>query len=187
MNIMELSSKGIFVRKVRAIQLYCSGNWVLTDMMWVDCLLPRSPSTTHFWKSGPHISCRKFSVFWAREDGNGLDNSKQQICYIFHLRAAKLSSKNIYHICSFDIFSKCIKISSAFLISFIWGSKKKKKHTDSFNMYCTVSFGFFVNRCYQKSESVSHSVMSHSLRPQSTVVCQTPLSMEFSRQEYWSG
>ena len=54
-------------------------------------------------------------------------------------------------------------------------------------MYCTVSFGFFINRCHQKSESVSHSVMSHSLRPQSTVVCQTPLSMEFSRQESWSG
>ena len=32
-----------------------------------------------------------------------------------------------------------------------------------------------------KSESVSHSVMSDSLRP------QAPLSMELSRQEYWSG
>ena len=32
------------------------------------------------------------------------------------------------------------------------------------------------------SESVSHSVMSDSLRPHGL-----PLSMEFSRQEYWSG
>lgn len=127
MNIMELSSKGIFVRKVRAIQLYCSGNWVLTDMMWVDCLLPRSPSTTHFWKSGPHISCRKFSVFWAREDSNGLDNSKQQICYIFHLRAAKLSFKNIYHICSFDIFSKLALKLAQHSWSLLYEAPKKKK------------------------------------------------------------
>ena len=32
----------------------------------------------------------------------------------------------------------------------------------------------------------SHSVMSHPSTPQ-TVACQAPLSMEFSRQEYWSG
>ena len=34
---------------------------------------------------------------------------------------------------------------------------------------------------------VSHSVMSNSLRPPWTVAHKTPLSMEFSRQEYWSG
>ena len=33
---------------------------------------------------------------------------------------------------------------------------------------------------------VSHSVMSDSVMPR-TVACQAPLSMEFSRQEYWSG
>ena len=38
----------------------------------------------------------------------------------------------------------------------------------------------------KKSESVSHSVVSDPLRPQ-TVAHQAPLSMEFSRQEYWSG
>ena len=37
-----------------------------------------------------------------------------------------------------------------------------------------------------KNESVSHSVMSDSATPW-TVARQTPLSMEFSRQEYWSG
>ena len=36
------------------------------------------------------------------------------------------------------------------------------------------------------SGSISHSVMSDSVRP-GTVACQAPLSMEFSRQEYWSG
>ena len=29
--------------------------------------------------------------------------------------------------------------------------------------------------------------MSDSLRPHGTVACQAPQSMEFSRQEYWSG
>ena len=34
---------------------------------------------------------------------------------------------------------------------------------------------------------VSHSVVSHSLVTPWTVAFQAPLSMEFSRQEYWSG
>ena len=37
------------------------------------------------------------------------------------------------------------------------------------------------------SERISHSVMSDSLWPPSTVAWQAPLPMEFSRQEYWSG
>ena len=37
-----------------------------------------------------------------------------------------------------------------------------------------------------KSESVSCLVVSDSVTPW-TVVCQVPLSIEFSRQEYWSG
>ena len=37
-----------------------------------------------------------------------------------------------------------------------------------------------VNMC------VSHSVMSDSATPR-TITCQTSLSMEFSRQEYWNG
>ena len=36
------------------------------------------------------------------------------------------------------------------------------------------------------SESVSHSVVSDSVTPW-TVACQAPLSMGFSKQEYWSG
>ena len=36
--------------------------------------------------------------------------------------------------------------------------------------------------------SVGHSVMSNSLPPHGLyVACQAPLSMGFSRQEYWSG
>ena len=38
-----------------------------------------------------------------------------------------------------------------------------------------------------KSESVSHLVLPNSLRPPWTVAHQDSLSMEFSRQEYWSG
>ena len=37
-----------------------------------------------------------------------------------------------------------------------------------------------------KSESVSHSVVSNSATP-GAVASQTPLSLGFSRQEYWSG
>ena len=33
---------------------------------------------------------------------------------------------------------------------------------------------------------LSHSVMSNSVTPW-TVTCQAPLSMKFSRQEYWNG
>ena len=45
--------------------------------------------------------------------------------------------------------------------------------------------------CFQyhlmfENESVSHSVMPNSATPWTTVH-QAPLSMEFSRQEYWSG
>ena len=40
---------------------------------------------------------------------------------------------------------------------------------------------------YCESESVTHSVMSDSLRPHGCRPSVFPLSMEFSRQEYWSG
>ena len=48
--------------------------------------------------------------------------------------------------------------------------------------------GLSVCVCVCVCVCVSHSVLSDSLTltPQ-TVVCQAPLSMEFSRQEYWSG
>ena len=39
----------------------------------------------------------------------------------------------------------------------------------------------------RKSESVSHSVMHSSFVTPWTVAHQAPLSMEFSRQEYWVG
>ena len=51
--------------------------------------------------------------------------------------------------------------------------------------------GFLISSCYslelgwsKKVKSESDSVMSDSLL---TVVCQAPLSIEFSRQEYWTG
>ena len=42
------------------------------------------------------------------------------------------------------------------------------------------------HKCPDESESISHSVMSDS-ETLWTVACQAPLSMGFSRQEYWSG
>ena len=42
--------------------------------------------------------------------------------------------------------------------------------------------------CHEwKYNSVSHSVMSDSLQPPWTVAHRDPLSMEFSRQQYWNG
>ena len=41
-------------------------------------------------------------------------------------------------------------------------------------------------KCNYESEGVSHSVLSYSVTPW-TIARQAPLSMEFSRQEYWSG
>ena len=55
-------------------------------------------------------------------------------------------------------------------------------------LFLEISFrAFFPNtvQC-QKSLSVSCSVMSDSWIPW-TIACQAPLSMEFHRQEYWSG
>ena len=46
---------------------------------------------------------------------------------------------------------------------------------------------FWYRNMKKKSENVSCSVMSDSFWPPCTVAHQTPLSMEFSRQEYWSG
>ena len=39
----------------------------------------------------------------------------------------------------------------------------------------------------KKCVSVSRSIMSHSFATLWTIACQSPLSMGFSRQEYWSG
>ena len=45
---------------------------------------------------------------------------------------------------------------------------------------------FFFTYIYKQSKQ-SRSVMSDSLRPPRAVAYQSPLSMGFSRQEYWSG
>ena len=45
----------------------------------------------------------------------------------------------------------------------------------------------YVCVCVCVKWSESHSVMSDSLRPMDYQACQTSLSMEFSRPEYWSG
>ena len=56
-----------------------------------------------------------------------------------------------------------------------------------------VSSFTYINFCFIHFETVlcasvlHQSVMSDTLRPQRTAACQAPLSMELSRQEYWSG
>ena len=47
-------------------------------------------------------------------------------------------------------------------------------------------FGSKCHTLLYKSESVSHSVVSDSATPR-ILAHQAPLSMGFSRQEYWSG
>ena len=53
---------------------------------------------------------------------------------------------------------------------------KKKKKKEILNVIC---------KSYE-SESGIHSVVSNSFGTPWTVTCQTPLSMEFSKQKYWS-
>ena len=49
------------------------------------------------------------------------------------------------------------------------------------------ALGFFLSSRKYTKERVSHSVVSDSLSTPWTVALQAPLSMEFSRQKYWSG
>ena len=46
---------------------------------------------------------------------------------------------------------------------------------------------FFDTEIYEGEVKVSRLVMSASLRPHGLLAHQAPLSMESSRQEYWSG
>ena len=41
--------------------------------------------------------------------------------------------------------------------------------------------------CYERKWKCSCSVVSDSLQPRGLLACQAPLSMNFCRQEYWSG
>ena len=53
-------------------------------------------------------------------------------------------------------------------------------------LYLFFSFSLPISEACE-SKSVSRSVLSDPLRPHALhVVCRAPLSMEFSRQEYWS-
>ena len=45
----------------------------------------------------------------------------------------------------------------------------------------------YINNDRKESESVIHSVMSSSFVTPWTVACQAPLSIEFSKQDFWSG
>ena len=52
---------------------------------------------------------------------------------------------------------------------------------------CDKSIEFLVLHSYMYACTLSCSVVSDSLQPHWTVAHQAPLSMEFSRQEYWIG
>ena len=54
-----------------------------------------------------------------------------------------------------------------------------------FSLLKKILVGIYSCLTLNESETVSCSVMSDSLWPHGA--CQTPLPMEFSRQEYWSG
>ena len=47
--------------------------------------------------------------------------------------------------------------------------------------------GLNIPSFYFESENVSSSVVSDSLQPPRIIACQAFLSIEFSKQEYWSG
>ena len=61
-------------------------------------------------------------------------------------------------------------------------TKQKQTHRHRKQIY-----GYQREQRGRWGESVSRSVVSDFLRPPWTVAHQAPLSMEFSRQEYWSG
>ena len=48
------------------------------------------------------------------------------------------------------------------------------------------SFSILLKRLCHKQNELLYSIESDSVTPQ-TVTCQVPMSMGFSRQEYWSG
>ena len=60
----------------------------------------------------------------------------------------------------------------------------RNKSKQIYKLYTVIYSSCIKNFFYCKS--VSHSVMSDSLQPYGTSARQAPLSMEFSRQEYWS-
>ena len=60
-------------------------------------------------------------------------------------------------------------------------------HLQVLNLICGgLSFPWSIFSLPSESESVSRSVVSNSATPW-TIAHQAPLSMRFSRQEYWSG
>ena len=64
-------------------------------------------------------------------------------------------------------------------------SELNSKYSD-INHFNIVSGNIYSINSHEKSESVNHLVMSNSLWPH-RLAHQVPLSMEFSRQGYWSG
>ena len=60
------------------------------------------------------------------------------------------------------------------------------RHTNS-SIFLFPITSYFCSQERKKKMKGSHSIMSDSLWPPCLIASQAPLSMEFSRQEYWSG
>ena len=73
------------------------------------------------------------------------------------------------HCCGYLVYSKVIQLSMFFFIVSV------------------MVYHRILNIVPCAIVTVSRSVVSDSLRPYWTVACWAPLSLEFSRQEYWSG
>ena len=65
--------------------------------------------------------------------------------------------------------------------------KKKKKKTFPFKTVLLIDNAPGSQKALMAMLLLSHSVVSNSFATPLTVALQVPLSMEFSRQEYWSG
>ena len=63
----------------------------------------------------------------------------------------------------------------------------QQDHVDVFHSENTMPYVSMMKLQKMDFCPLSHSVMSDSFSLHWSIDCQTPLSMEFSRQEYWSG
>ena len=91
-------------------------------------------------------------------------------------------SKNIHKVKGFG--EKETKSLSKHIFSFLFNFYWSVVALQCASFYCTAKWMSYM--CAQCNSSVTRSVMSDSATPW-TVACRAPLSLEFSRQEYWSG
>ena len=89
---------------------------------------------------------------------------------------------HLFYTWSYTSFNAILLFLLLFLLP--WETDLKKHWYRFMSVFCLCSL-LGVLWCHE-SESVSHSVVSDSATPR-TVARQAPLSMGFSREEYWCG